>query len=212
MIHSNPAAEAKDPRVFLVDDDHSSRDALEFLLASIDLQVEAFDSPQDFLANYEPSLAPGCLLTDVRMPGMSGLDLQEELQERGIHLPVIVMSGYADVPMAVRAMRQGALDFLEKPCNGQKLLDCVQKAIDRDSERRRERVELQAIEARLARLTPREREVMELVVRGLLNKQIASTLYISLKTVEQHRARVMEKMEAESLAKLVSTALALGLA
>lgn len=212
MIPSGAVPEDENPRVFLIDDDPSSRDALVFLLGSIDLRVEVFASPQDFLASYEPPLAPSCILADVRMPGMSGLDLQEKLRRLDVHLPMIIMSGYADVPMVVRAMRQGALDFLEKPCNGQKLLDCVQRAIDYDSERRRERLELQALEARLARLTPREKEVMKLVVHGSLNKQIASTLHISLKTVEQHRARVMRKMEADSLAQLVSMAFALGLA
>jgi len=194
--------------VYVVDDDQAMRESLEFLLESLSLQVRSFSSAQDFLARYEPSACAACLLLDVRMPGMNGLDLQALLREKQIDLPVIIITAYADVPMAVRAMHQGAVDFLEKPFNEQQLLSCIETALARDSELQRTREQTQAVQDRLARLTPREREVMLLVVRGLLNKQIASELDLSMKTVEQHRARVMEKMEVGSLAALVRMAIA----
>ena len=197
--------------VFVVDDDEAMRESLAFLLEALDMEVRSVASAQDFLARYRPPCLPACLLLDVRMPGMSGLDLQEVLGEHRIELPVIMITAYADVPMAVRAMHQGAVDFLEKPFNEQQLLDCIQKAIARDSDLQRTREQTQEIQGRLARLTPREREVLQLVVRGLLNKQSAGELDLSMKTVEQHRARVMEKMEADSLASLVRMALAVGL-
>lgn len=193
--------------VFVVDDDDAMRESLAFLLDSLDLEVRSFPSAQEFLSRYSPSVSPSCLLLDVRMPGMSGLDLQGVLKKHRIELPVIVISAYADVPMAVRAMHQGAVDFLEKPFNERQLLDCIQKAIADNLEQQQIREQTQEIHNRLTRLTPREREVMQLVVGGLLNKQIASELDLSMKTVEQHRARVMEKMEADSLASLVRMAL-----
>jgi two-component system response regulator FixJ len=197
--------------VFVVDDDEAIRESLVFLIKALDLEVRSFASAQDFLARYSLPAAPACLLLDNRMPGMNGLDLQAILREHKIELPVIMMTAYADVPIAVRAMHQGAVDFLEKPFGEQQLLDCLQKALSRDSEQQRTREQAQEIRDRLARLTPREREVMQLVVHGLLNKQIASELSLSTKTVEQHRARVMEKMESDSLASLVRIALAAGL-
>lgn len=205
------AASRQRATVFVVDDDQAMRESLVFLLEALDLEVRSFASAQDFLARYSLSVSPACLLLDNRMPGMSGLDLQAILSEHQIELPVIMITAYADVPIAVRAMHQGAVDFLEKPFGEQQLWDCIQKAISRDSEQQQTREQTQEIRDRLARLTPREREVMQLVVHGLLNKQIASELSLSTKTVEQHRARVMEKMETDSLASLVRIALAAGL-
>lgn len=201
---------AKCATVYLVDDDKSMRESLSFLLEALGWEVRLFISAQDFLAHYSPPLSPACLLLEVRMSGMSGLDLQAVLKEYGIELPAIMITACADVPMVVRAMHQGAVDFLEKPFTEQQLRDCVEKAVVRDSDRQRTHEQRQEIHNRLARLTPREHEVMRLVVRGLLNKQIASELALSMKTVEQHRARVMEKMEADSLASLVRMALASG--
>jgi two-component system, LuxR family, response regulator FixJ len=197
--------------VFVVDDDKAMRESLSFLLEALGWEVRLFVSAQDFLARYFPPLSPACLLLEVRMPGMSGLDLQAILGEYGIELPTIMSAACADVPMAVRAMNQGAVDFLEKPFDEHQLRDSIEKAVARDSDLQRTREQRQAIHDRLARLTPREREVMQLVVRGLLNKQIASELALSMKTVEQHRGRVMEKMEADSLASLVRMAMAAGL-
>jgi FixJ family two-component response regulator len=179
-------------------------------LESLGFEVRSFSSAQEFLSCYTPPASPACMLLDVRMPGMSGLDLQAVLQENLIELPVIMITAYADVPIAVRAMHQGAVDFLEKPFSDIQLLDCIKRGLRRDSVLQHNREEKQMMEDRVSRLTPREREVMLLVVRGLLNKQIASELHLSKKTVEQHRGRVMQKMEAESLANLVRMALAAG--
>jgi two-component system response regulator FixJ len=198
------------PVVFVVDDDQAMRDSLEFLLESLGFEVRSFASAQDFLAAPEAVASPGCLLLDVRMPGMNGLDLQAALRDHRIELPVIIITAYADVPMAVRAMHQGAIDFLEKPFNDQQLLGCIERALARGTEQQRSREQEHGVRDRLARLTPREKEVMELVVRGLLNKQIAGELALSMKTVEQHRARVMEKMEADGLASLVKMAITAG--
>lgn len=188
--------------MFIVDDDSAMRESLAFLLGSIDLPVASFASAQTFLAQYrEPR--PGCLLTDVRMPGMSGLALLDELRARGWGLPVILMTAHADVPMAVRAMRAGAFDFIEKPFNDQDLLERIQSALDSDAARRATEHHQIELAARLERLSPREREVLELIVEGRLNKQIAGHLGLSIKTVELHRARVMEKMGANNLAELV---------
>ncbi len=197
------------PTIYIVDDDEAMRESLQFLMESVELPARSFASAQDFLDFYRADM-PGCLLLDVRMPGMGGLELQEKLRSKDIKLPVIIMTGYADVPMAVRAMQAGALDFIEKPLNEQRLLDRVYKALEHEEEIRRARNEIEPIRSRLARLTPREHEILGLVVQGLLNKQIASRLDLSMKTVEQHRARVMEKMEAGSLAELVRMAIAAG--
>ena len=197
--------------VYVVDDDKAMRESLSFLLEALGWEVRLFVSAQDFLARYFPPRSPACLLLEVRMQGMSGLELQAVLGEYGIDLPAIMSAAGADVPMAVRAMHQGAVDFLEKPFNEQQLRDCIEKAVAHDSVLQRVRERTQEAHNRLARLTPREREVMQLVVRGLLNKQIAGELALSMKTVEQHRARVMEKMEAGSIASLVRMALAAGL-
>ncbi|MEM1180000.1 MAG: response regulator transcription factor [Acidobacteriota bacterium] len=193
------------PTVFIVDDDKAMRDSLVFLLDSVQLPSKSFDSAQAFLEGFDPR-EPGCLLLDVRMPAVSGLELQEKLREDGQKIPVVMMTAYADVPMAVRAMHHGAVDFIEKPFNEQALLECIQRALDRDSKMRQGLELTQAIEGRLETLTPRERQVMQRVVQGHLNKQIASDLNLSPKTVEQHRSKVMDKMGADSLAALVRMA------
>ena len=192
--------------VFVVDDDEAVRNSLRWLIESVGVKVETYESAQAFLRAYRPKRA-GCLVVDVRMPGMSGLELQDWLVMQGINLPVIVITGHGDVPMAVRAMKTGAVDFIEKPFNDQLLLDRIQSAVEQDIQRRHDNAERTEIEARLAQLTPREREVMNMVVAGDSNKMIATTLGVSKKTVEAHRAKVMEKMEAESLAELVRMAL-----
>jgi two-component system response regulator FixJ len=188
--------------VFIVDDDEAVRDSLSFLMQSVGLPTESFDSADSFL-QANPVQRAGCLLLDIRMPGMSGLELQGVLEEREIHLPVIFISGHADVPMAVRALKAGAFDFVEKPFNDQLLLDCVQRAIESDRQKRQNEAQLDEWRARMDTLTPRELEVMELVVDGAANKVISATLGVSLKTVEAHRARVMEKFKADSLSHLV---------
>lgn len=197
---------AKNPTIFIVDDDDAFRDSLEALCESVDLHTESFADAASFLEAFDPN-RPGCLLLDVRMPGISGLELQVELEERNSPLPIIFLTGHGDIEMAVTAMKRGARDFLTKPIRHQDLLDRVHSALrdlDRDRRVHREHVEL---EARRARLTPREMEVFELVVEGLPNKVISNRLEISQRTVELHRAQVMKKMEADSLADLVRTAI-----
>lgn len=196
-------------RVFVVDDDQEVRDALRLLMESVGLRVETFPSGQAFLEQFDPGL-PGCLLLDVRMPGMSGLELQARLTAERIHPPVIIITGHGDVPMAVRAVQAGAVDFIEKPFNDQALLDSVHRAIEKDGEQRGEASRLADIEARYEKLTPREREVLEQVVAGKRNKVIAADLDVSQSTVEAHRAKVMEKMEADSLSDLMRMMLSLG--
>ena len=188
--------------VFVVDDDAAIRDSLRWLVESIGLSVRTFENAAAFLDAYSPD-QPGCLVVDVRMPGMSGLELQEQLNARGITLPVIVISGHADVPMAVRAMKGGAVDFLQKPFDDQVLIERINNAIGRDRRARQDGLRQTDLASLFERLTPREREVMELVVSGKANKQIAAILDRSEKTVEHHRAHVMRKMEAGSLAELV---------
>jgi two-component system, LuxR family, response regulator FixJ len=188
--------------VFIIDDDAEMCELIKQLVSSIGLPVETFGSADEFLRAYVPT-RPGCIVTDVRLPGMSGLELQEALAQRNSYLPVIVVSGHADVAMAVRAMRSHALDVLQKPFNKQDLLDRVQQALRADAERRRQSVSNEAVTARIAALTPREREIMELVVQGLANKQMAYQLGLSEKTIETHRSRVMKKMSVDSVAELV---------
>jgi RNA polymerase sigma factor (sigma-70 family) len=195
--------------VFVVDDDDAMRESLEFLLESVGIEARSFESALEFLEFYRPEMG-GCLLLDVRIPGMGGLELQEKLRERGCRIPVIIMTAYADVPMAVRAMRAGAVDFIEKPFNDQQLLDRVHQALEHEIRIRREQREKAPLRSRFEQLTPREREILELVVEGHLNKQIASQLGLSIKTVEQHRARVMAKTGSGSLAELVRMAIAVG--
>ncbi|MEQ6342008.1 MAG: response regulator FixJ [Gammaproteobacteria bacterium] len=192
--------------VFVVDDDPAMRNSLCWLVESIGLHVETYPSAADFLANYHPA-RPGCLVADVRMPGMSGLELQEKLATNRIPIPIIIITGHGDVAMAVRAMKIGAVDFIEKPFNDQLLLDRIQQALGKDEEARLSNIEREIVTARIALLTPREREVMEHVVAGQLNKQIAADLNISIKTVEVHRAKIMEKMQASTLSKLVEMVL-----
>jgi two-component system, LuxR family, response regulator FixJ len=197
------------PTVFVVDDDPSVRRALARLIDSVGLKVETYPGGQEFLNAYDAS-RPGCLVLDVRMPQVSGLQLQEWLSERGIELPIIFVTGHGDVPMSVRAMRAGAVDFLPKPFSNQDLLDAVQRALTRDVELRAARATRASVDERVRRLTRREREVFVLVATGKMNKEIASALDISEKTIKVHRARVMEKMEAGSLAELVLLAQAAG--
>jgi FixJ family two-component response regulator len=196
------ASVANQQTVFIVDDDEAMRDSLAWLLESNELRVSAFESGEAFLDAYRDDMA-GCLVLDVRMPGMSGLELHERLQAMNSPLPIIFVTGHGDVPMAVSALKKGAADFIEKPFNDKEILRLIEQclAIDREqSGRRRHNAD---IERRLASLTPREREVMDLMAAGRLNKQIADDLGISIKTVEVHRARVMDKMEVRSLAELV---------
>jgi two-component system response regulator FixJ len=188
--------------VFVVDDDYDVRASLALLLRSVGIEARCFDSAEALLSALAPESA-GCVVADVRMPGMSGMELQQELERRGLALPFIFITGHADVPMAVAAMKAGALDFLEKPFSDQALLDRVQAALRLDAARRRERAAHAAVRERLAALTPREREVMERVVAGKPNKIVARELGLSTRTVEIHRARLMEKLGARSLAELV---------
>ncbi len=188
--------------VFVIDDDESVRRALGRLLRSVGLRVETFASAQAFLGR-DLSRHPACAVVDLRLPGPSGLELQDALKGCGRDLPIIFVTGHGDVPSSVRAMKAGAIDFIEKPFSDQTLLDTVQGALMRDQHAGRERVEREGIERRLGGLTRREREVLGLVVQGLLNKQIAGELGVSEKTVKVHRARVMEKMRVGSLAELV---------
>lgn len=191
-----------EPTVFVVDDDEAVRGGLRRLMESVGLKVETYASAQAFLDNYHPE-QPGCLVLDVRMPGMGGLDLQAQLGKRGVRLPIIILTGYADVPIAVSALKAGAIDLIEKPFNGQILLDRIQYAIQQDAEARRQSAAQSEIGGRLARLTPREREVMEMMVAGKASKAIAIDLEISERTVEFHRANIMKKMQARTLAELI---------
>ena len=194
--------------VFVVDDDEEVRDAMKLLMNSVGLAVETFASAEEFLDQYDPA-RPGCLLLDVRMKGMSGLDVQERLAHEEVQPPIIIITGHGDVPMAVRAVKAGAVDFIEKPFNEQELLDSVHRAIELDGEHRGRAMQLADISTHLERLTPREREILDLVVAGKRNKEIAGELGISQSTVEAHRAKVMEKMQAESLSDLMRMMLSL---
>ena len=188
--------------VFVVDDDRAVRESLALLVQSVGLEVETFAGAGEFLDAYRPDRR-GCLITDIRMPGMSGLELQERLTEDGYHIPVIVLTGFGDVPAAVRALKGGAVDFVEKPFNPQALLDLVQQALVRDTELREQAAREADLAERMALLTPREREIMALIVAGKANKVIAIDLSISERTVELHRGRIMRKMQARSVAELM---------
>lgn len=192
----------REPTVFVVDDDPGVGDSIRLLLRSVGLPSEVFSSAMDFLEAYETERA-GCLVLDVRMPGMSGLDLQARLQEMGSTLPIIFVTAHGDVPMAVDAVKAGALDFIQKPFRDQELLDKIQEALEVDARWRAERRDLVEIRSRLGSLTPRETEVLDLVLSGEPNKAIARALEISQRTVEIHRARVMEKMQVRSVPMLV---------
>ena len=195
--------------VFVIDDDPSMRGALGNLIASVGLDVRAFPSPREFLAGERPD-APGCLVLDVRLQGMTGLAFHEELVKTGVALPVIFITGHADVPMTVRAMKAGAVEFLTKPFRDVELLDAIHTAIERDRGRREEAASLDMLRLRYGQLTVREREVMALVARGLANKQVAAELRVSEVTVKVHRGQVMRKMRAGSLPDLVRMADRLG--
>ena len=198
------------PIVFVIDDDDSVRRSLERLLRSVDLDVETFASAQDFLRKPMPD-RPACVVLDLRLPGPSGLELQESLIRSGHEVPIVFISGHADVPSSVRAIKAGAVDFLQKPFSDQALLDIIHGALRRDREARRDRAEVASIRVRFDTLTPRERDVLRLVIQGRLNKQIAGDLGISEKTVKFHRGRVMEKTQVGSVAELVRQADRLGL-
>jgi FixJ family two-component response regulator len=194
-----------DPIVFVIDDDRMIREGLQSLIRSVGLRVETFASAQDFLIAKRQD-APACLVLDVRMPGLSGLDLQLKLSDANVQIPIIFITGHGDIPMSVRAMKEGAHEFLTKPVRGQDLLDAIQKAIASDRVLRKERAEMSEIRTRFDSLTPREKEVLDFVVAGLLNKQIAGEMGTSELTVKTHRAHVMEKTHADSLAHLVRMA------
>jgi FixJ family two-component response regulator len=196
--------------VFVVEDDLSIREGLTNLFRSVGLNVRTFRAANEFLAAHDPH-APGCLVLDVRLPGTSGLDLQRQLLNGDIELPIVFITGHGDIRMSVQAMKQGAVDFLTKPFRDQDLLDAVQQAIERDRVKRREQSELMELRARHKSLSVREREVMALVARGLLNKQIAAELGTAEPTVKLHRGKVMHKMKAESLADLIKMAQKLGM-
>lgn len=191
--------------VFVIDDDASMRDSLESLLRSVDLTVELFGSTEDFLRTERPDV-PCCLVLDVRLPGRSGLEFQNELARAGTDMPVIFLTGHGDIPMTVQAMKAGAVEFLTKPCRDQDLIDAVRLSLARDQERREQRKYLASLKADFATLTAREREVMSFVAAGLVNKQIAGEMDISEVTVKMHRGNVMRKMKARSLAELVRMA------
>jgi FixJ family two-component response regulator len=201
---------APEPIVFVVDDDPSVRTSTERLVRSMGFMVQTFGAAKEFLASARPD-GPACLVLDIRLPGLSGLDLQRELARSGVEIPIIFMTGHGDIPMTVRAMKAGAVEFLTKPLRRQALLDAIRTAIDRDRAARTERLEGRQLRQRYEQLTAREREVMALVVAGLLNKQIAGELATTERTIKFHRAHIMQKMEAESLAELVRMASQLGI-
>ncbi len=191
-----------EPIIFIVDDDETVRDSLGLLMKSVALTSRLFASAGDFLAEYDPD-CPGCLILDIRMPGMSGIELQQQLIDMRSTLPIIFITGHGDIPTAVEAMQRGAADFIAKTFRDNELLDCIYKALEDDRKNRDMLVEREEVEIRIQKLTPREKQVLELVVQGKANKVIAGDLVVSKRTVEIHRARVMEKMQSRSVAQLV---------
>jgi two-component system response regulator FixJ len=198
----NSVLPALQPTVYIVDDDQATRKSLRWLVETLAVPVKTFHCATSFLEEYDPD-EPGCLVLDVMMPGMTGLDLQRELNARRIDIPIIILTGYADVSTAVQTLKNGAFEFLEKPLNDDVLLERIQQALATDTQRRANRGMSGAVRERIARLTRREYDVLGLVVDGLSSKQIAGRLNVSFKTVEAHRAKIMKKMEAESVAQLV---------
>ena len=201
---------ANAPTVFVVDDDASIREAVKSLLRSVDLEVETFGSAAEFLRTTLPD-APSCLVLDVRLPGLSGLDFQSELAKSGIHIPIIFVTGHGDIPMTVKAMKAGAVEFLTKPFRDQDMLDAIQVALERDRKRREQDGRISELRTLFESLTTREQEVIGLVTSGLMNKQIAAEMGVSVITVKVHRGNVMRKMGARSLTDLVRMADALGI-
>jgi FixJ family two-component response regulator len=198
-------------KVFIIDDDPLYRESSERLVRSVGFSVQSFESASDFLASRRPDV-PSCLILDVRLPGLSGLDLQQELAEAGVHIPIIFVTGYGDIPMSVQAMKAGAVEFLEKPFRDQVLLDAIRQAIAVDRTARQQQARNAELRRRYDSLTPREREVFKCVVSGMLNKQIADELRATERTIKFHRGHLMLKMQVNSLAELVRLAEALGIA
>ena len=194
--------------VFIVDDDEPVRGALQLLMKSVGHDAKTFATGNEFLASCGPEIS-GCLVLDIRMPGMSGLELQEKLHKQGVNIPIIFITGHGDVPMAVEAMKQGALEFLQKPFREQDLVDLVNQALEKNENSHKLALQRTEIEPRIAKLTPRERQIMDMIVQGKANKVIAIDLGVSQRTVETHRTRIMRKMQAKSLAELVQMAVRL---
>jgi RNA polymerase sigma factor (sigma-70 family) len=203
MQEATMSADTNEPTVFIVDDDPTIRIAMQALMDSVNLRHEILPSADEFLARHGDQQTPGCLVLDIRMPGLGGLELQDALLQRGNDIPIVFITGHGDVPMAVEAMQKGAVDFIQKPFRDQELLDRIHLALRTDEERRAEAHRIDEVQSLIDRLTQREHEVFDLVVTGKPNKVIAYELGVSQRTVEIHRARVMEKMRARSLADLV---------